>query len=186
MKIYQSYARLFPEDYRGFNNTGAMYIKMGKLNEAQTEFEKAAKIGNNVASVQNNLGVSAAMRGDKVAAAKFFNTAGSSAEVAYNKGNLSVLNGKYADAVSSYGSTCSFNAALAKVLNGNPSGALQTLDCSDSKDSAEAFYLKAIIAARGGDQSGVTTNLAKAIGMKPELKDKAMKDVEFSKMTLNL
>ncbi len=186
MKIYQAYARLFPEDYRGFNNTGAMYIKMGKLNEAQTEFEKAGKIGNNVASVQNNLGVAAAMRGDKVAAAKFFNAAGSSAEVSYNKGNLDVSNGKYADAVSNYGSTCSFNAALAKVLNGNPSGAIQTLDCSDSKDSAETFYLKAIIAARGGDQAGVTSNLAKAIGMKPELKEKASKDVEFSKMTLNL
>jgi tetratricopeptide (TPR) repeat protein len=163
-----------------------MYIKMGKLNEAQSEFEKAGKVGGNTASVQNNLGVAAAMRGDKVAAAKFFGAAGSSAEVAYNKGNLDIANGKYSSAVSNYGSACSFNAALAKVLNGNPSGALQTIDCSESKDSAEAFYLKAIIAARGGDQAGVTSNLAKAIGMKPELKEKAMKDVEFSKMNLNL
>lgn len=185
MKIYQSYARLFPEDYRGFNNTGAIYVKMGKLNEAQSEFEKAGKIGNNVASVQNNLGVAAAMRGDKIAAAKFFDAAGSSAEVSYNKGNLDVANGKYGNAVSNYGSVCSFNAALAKVLNGNPSGAIQTLDCSETKDSAESFYLKAIIAARGGDQAGVSANLAKAVSMKPELKEKAMKDLEFAKMTLS-
>jgi outer membrane protein OmpA-like peptidoglycan-associated protein len=186
MKVYQSYARLFPEDYRGFNNTGAMYLKMGKLNEAQSEFEKASKIGNNVASVQNNLGAAAAIRGDKMSAQKFFDAAGASKEVTYNKANLDVANGKYGSAVSNYGDACTFNAALAKVLNGNASGAIQTLDCGTAKDTAEGFYLRAIIAARAGDQASATANLAKAIAMKPELKAKAMSDMEFSKMSLSL
>lgn len=185
MKIYQSYARLFPEDYRGFNNTGAMYVKMGKLNEAQAEFEKAAKVGNNISSVQNNLGVAAAKRGDKVSAKNFFDAAGSSEEITYNKANLDVANGNYSSAVSGYGSTCSFNAALAKVLNGNANGALQTLECSKDKDSADGFYLRAVIAARSGDQTAATANLAKAIGINPALKEKAMNDMEFSKMNLS-
>ncbi|MEX1188560.1 MAG: hypothetical protein WED33_04830 [Bacteroidia bacterium] len=185
MKIYASYARLFPEDYRGFNNMGAMYLKMGKLNEAQAEFEKASRIGNNVPSVQNNLGAAAAIRGDKMSAQKFFDTAGSSKEVVYNKANLDVANGKYASAVSNYGDACTFNAALAKVLNGNASGAIQTLDCGNDKDTAEGFYLRAIIAARAGDQAAVTANIGKALAMKPELKNKAMNDMEFSKMNLS-
>lgn len=185
MKIYQSYARLFPEDYRGFNNTGAMYVKMGKLNEAQAEFEKASKVGSNISSVQNNLGVTAAKRGDKVSAMNFFDAAGSSDEITYNKANLDIANGNYSSAVSGYGSTCSFNAALAKVLNGNATGALQTLECSKDKDSADGFYLRAVIAARSGDQTAATANLAKAIGINPSLKDKAINDMEFSKMNLS-
>lgn len=186
MKVYASYSRLFPEDYRGFNNVGVMYVKMGKFNEAQAEFEKASKVGASKSSVQNNLGVVAAMKGDKTAAANFFSAAGSSPEVSYNKANLDVAKGSYASAVSNYGSSCTFNAALAKVLAGNLSGATQTLDCSSDKDSAEGFYLRAIIAARSNDAAGVASNLGKAIAGKSELKEKAKNDMEFAKFATEL
>jgi tetratricopeptide (TPR) repeat protein len=185
-KVYESYARRFPEDHRGFNNMGAMYLKMGKMNEAQAEFEKASKISANKPAVQNNLGVVSAMKGDKANASKFFEAAGTGSETTYNKANLDIANGKYASAVSAYGETCSFNAALAKVLNGNASGATQTLDCSSDKDSAEGFYLRAVIGARSGDAKAIATNLTKAISMKPELKNKAKNDMEFAKFATEL
>jgi tetratricopeptide (TPR) repeat protein len=185
-KVYEAYARRFPEDHRGFNNMGVMYVKMGKINEAQAEFEKASKVAANKPAVQNNLGVIAAMKGDKMNAAKFFAAAGSGSEVSYNKANLDVANGKYASAVSGFGETCSFNAALAKVLNGNASGANQTLDCSADKDSAEGYYLRAVIAARSGDAKAIATNLTKAISAKPEMKSKAKSDLEFAKFATEL
>lgn len=186
MKVYQAYARRFPEDFRGFNNIGVMYVKQGKVNEAQNEFEKASKVAGNNTLVQNNLGVVAALKGDRKAAAQYFAAAGSVAEVAHNKGNLAVSSGKYADAVSSFGSECSYNAALAKLLAGNASGATQTLDCSSDKDSADAMYLRAVIAARSNNKEGVVSNLTKAIAAKAELKAKAKNDMEFAKFAAEL
>ena len=85
----------------------------------------------------------------------------------------------YADAVSSYGSACTFNAALAKVLNDDAEGAMSTLDCSEDKESAIGFYLKAVIGAKMNDASAVIENLNSAIAQDPALKAKAAKDAAF-------
>jgi tetratricopeptide (TPR) repeat protein len=185
-KVYQSFARRFPEDFRGFNNMGYIYFLQGKYGEAQSEFEKASKVASNNAMVQNNLGAMAAIRGDKKAAAGYFSAAGNAAEVNYNKGNLAVANGKYSDAVSNFGSTCSFNAALAKLLAGNASGATQTLDCTENRENAEVYYLRAVIAARSGNKDAIATNLAKAIAADGKLKNRAKTDKEFSKYAAEL
>ncbi len=72
------------------------------------------------------------------------------------------------------------------MLSGNTAGATQTLDCSDDKDSAEGFYLRAVIAARSSNKEGVVGNLTKAISSKPELKNKAKLDMEFEKFSADL
>jgi tetratricopeptide (TPR) repeat protein len=186
MKIYNAFARRYPEDFRGFNNMGCIYYQQGKFNEAQAEFEKAAIVAPKESSIQNNLGVIAAVKGDKKAAANYFSNAGSTTEAQYNLGNLSVANGKYTAAVNAYGSACSFNAALAKLLAGNYSGAEQTLDCSPDKDSALAHYLRAIAAARSKNASQASMHLSKAIALDPKLKDKAKSDYEFMKIRAEL
>lgn len=185
-KIYQSFARRFPEDYRGFNNMGYIYFLQGKMNEAQAEFEKADRVSKNSTMIQNNLGAVAASKGNKKAAAGFLAAAGGSAETNYNKGNLAVANGKYSEAVSNYGAACSFNAALAKLLAGNASGATQTLDCTENRENAEAYYLRAVIAARSGNKEALVTNLGKAIAADGKLKNRAKTDKEFRKFAAEL
>ncbi len=185
-KVFEAFARRYPEDFRGFNNMGAIYFEQGKYGEAQAEFEKAGRIASKESMIQNNLGAVAAVRGDRKAASGFFTNAGGSKEVSYNQANLSVASGKYAAATSSYGDVCSYNAALAKLLAGNASGALQTLDCSSDKESAEGYYLKAIIAARGGNKSGIADNLSKAISKDAKLKERAKNDKEFLKYSSEL
>lgn len=185
-KIFDAFARRYPEDFRGFNNMGVIYFEQGKYNEAQAEFEKASRIAAKESMIQNNLGAVAAVRGDRKAASSFFGAAGNSKEVSYNQGNLAVAAGKYAAATSTYGEVCSFNAALAKLLSGNTSGALQTLDCSNDKETADGYYLKAIIAARGGNKNAIPENLSKAIAKDSKLKEKARNDKEFLKYTAEL
>ena len=185
-KVFEAFARRYPEDFRGFNNMGAIYFEQGKYSEAQAEFEKAGRIASKESMIQNNLGAVAAVRGDRKAASGFFSNAGGSKEVSYNQANLSVASGKYAAATSSYGDVCSFNAALAKLLAGNASGALQTLDCSNDKETAEGYYLKAIIAARGGNKGAISDNLSKAISKDPKLKERAKNDKEFLKYSSEL
>ncbi len=186
LSVYQASARRFPEDFRGFNNSGCVLLSQGKLNEAQAEFEKANKVSPSNPVVQNNLGAAAGMKGDKKTAAQFFASAGNTPETSVNKANLAVSAGKYSEAVSGYGSECSYNAALAKLLAGNASGATQTIDCSKEKDSADANYLRAIIAARSDNKEGVVSNLTKAIAGDRKLKEKAKNDLEFKKFTAEL
>ncbi|MCC6768817.1 MAG: hypothetical protein IT240_07220 [Bacteroidia bacterium] len=178
LRIYQAFSRLYPEDYRGFNNIGCVYIAQGKINEAKDEFEKAGRISANNPAIQNNLGVVAAMKGDKKGAAGYFESL-SSKESTYNKANLAVANGKYQEAIAAYGDACTFNAALAKMLAGNLSGATQTLDCSPDKDSAIGSYLRAVIAARENQKDIAISALKKAFQAEPSLKDKAKQDLEF-------
>lgn len=186
LKVYQAFARRFPEDFRGFNNSGYILFQQGKFAEAQAEFEKANRIAAKNPMVQNNLGAAAAQKGDRKAAAGFFGAAGNNKETVYNQANLAVANGKYNEAVSAYGTSCTFNAALAKVLAGNQSGATQTLDCSPDKETAAGYYLRAVIAARSGNKDGVVSNLGKAISADAKLKAKAKSDKEFKKFASDL
>jgi tetratricopeptide (TPR) repeat protein len=186
LAVYQASARRFPEDFRGFNNSGCVLLSQGKLNEAQAEFEKANKVSPSNPVIQNNLGAAAGMKGDRKGAAQFFAAAGNSPETSINKANLAVSAGKYAEAVSGYGTECSYNAALAKLLAGNASGATQTIDCSKDKDSADAHYLRALIAARSGNKDAVVSYLTKAISANNKFKEKAKNDLEFKKFATEL
>ena len=185
-KVFEAFARRYPEDFRGFNNMGALYFEQGKYNEAQAEFEKASRIASKESMIQNNMGAVAAVRGDRKSAESFFSAAGASSQVSYNMANLAVSSGKYAAATASYGESCTFNAALAKLLSGNSAGAMQTIDCSGDKESASGFYLKAIISARSGNKAAMSENLSKAIAKDAKLKEKAKNDKEFLKYAADL
>ena len=71
-----------------------------------------------------------------------------------------------------------FNSSLAKLLNKDNGGAKADTDASNDT-SAQADYLRAIIAARSGDGSAVGTNLKSAVQKNDTFKEKAMKDLEF-------
>lgn len=181
LRIYKEAARVYPKDWRMHNNVGYVYLMMNNVNEASNAFNKAAELEPNNPIVKNNLGAIAHRMGDREKAIKLFNEAGSAGpEVGYNKGIYFIQRGKYGDAVSNFGSFKSFNTALAKFENGDAAGAKSDLDASDEKESAKAYYLRAIIAARAGDASGLG-NLKTAISKDATLKAKAAKDREFIK-----
>ena len=85
-------------------------------------------------------------------------------------------------AVTNMGANTTFNAALAKLLNGTNDAALNTLEASDAKATAAGYYLKAIIGARNSDKQMALDNLKVAIEKDSSLKAKAAVDVEFLSM----
>jgi hypothetical protein len=107
--------------------------------------------------------------------------AGSCPELNENMGILNIRDGNYSAAVNNYGSAQSFNAALAKLLNGDKDGAMTTLEASPDKDSADGLYLKAVIAARKGDANGGIANLRAAGAKDAKVKAMAKEDREFIK-----
>lgn len=184
LAIYKNADRLYgATDWRCSNNVGYCNILLNKPSDAQTALDKAKGLSSD-GMIMNNLGILSRWKGDRKMAMDLYGKA-SGAEVNHNKGNVNVLDGKYNDALTNYGSECSFNAALAKVLSGNGDGAMSTLDCSPDKESALAYYLKAIVGARKGQADMVVNNLKIAIGKDASFKSKAKEDLEFFKFRDN-
>ena len=181
LKIYQDVSRIYASDWRGPNNVGYILMLQNKLNDAATEFEKAAAISPEP-EVHNNLGVVARLRGDSKKAVEHYGQAvGAGPEVDYNMGIVEIQKGNYEEAITKMGDNKTFNAALAKVLNGDTDGALSTIDASPEKETAAGYYLKAVIGARTSNQDMVINNLKSALLKDGSLKSKAKNDLEFLK-----
>ena len=184
--IYKSFSAKFPEDWRGPNNLGYIYITQNKVADAKAQFEKAAGLSANNAMVNNNLGVCERLNGYNDAAMAFYDKAAGAGttEVNENKGIIYIMKGDYASSKSSYAGVNSFNAALANLLSGNNSiGGI--IDGSTDKDEALSYYLKAIAGARANDNSMVANNLKSAFAKDAGLKAKAKTDAEFIKFRDN-
>jgi len=180
LRLYREAEKKDPSDWRAANNVGAALYQLGKVGEAKTQFEKANGMNNNEYS-KNNLGAVAGVNGDRSKAAQLFASAGGSEETKYNKGIIAIQNGKYSDAVSSFGGEATFNKALAQLLNKDNAAAVKTIDASKDKESGQGYYLKAIAASRDGNLTKVVENLKAAIAKDAAWKAKAAKDREFLK-----
>lgn len=182
LSIYKTYARIHLDDWRGDNNIGYVYVQQNKMEKAKASFDKANSISPNNAVVLNNLGVYERTNGNNDKAMEYYGMAkDASPEVGNNIGYLQMKAGNYQDAVNSYGSVNTFNAALAQTLNGDYQVALKTIDASPVADEAAGYYLKAVIGARQSDQNMVVSNLKSATAKDASLKAKAKKDAEFAK-----
>jgi len=185
LRIYQVAAKNFPNDYRTYNNVGAVLYMQNKMSEAKSNFEKANSVKDNPIS-KNNLAAIAGASGDRAKAKQLLGQAkGAGQEVSYNWGICNIQDGKYADAVSNFGSEASFNKALAQLLNDSNAEAVKTINASADKESAQGYYLKAIADARDIKIDGVVSNLKSAFAKDGSLKAKALNDREFLKFAEN-
>lgn len=185
LQIYAAAQKNFPQDARAHNNVGAVLYMQNKPADAKTNFEKANALSDN-AIHKNNLGACAGVAGDRAKAKQLFAQAkGAGSEVGYNTGILQIMDGKYPEAVSSFGGDASFNKALAELLNNTVDNANKTLDKSTDKESAQGFYLKAVASARQNNVDATVSNLKNAFSKDSSLKAKAAKDREFLKFTEN-
>ncbi len=191
---YKKYIELYPSDWKALNNLGVYYIGEAKYADAKTYLEKANTAEANNATIMNNLGalyMGLYLKDGKVEdltkAEEYFGKAyakSSTDEIGYNLGVILIKQGKYSDAVTKFGTTASFNKALAQLLNGKPENAASTLKSVTSTDGYY-YYLKAIAAARQANETEVLDNLKTAIGKNSTLKAYAKKDMEFNKFFEN-
>ncbi len=185
-KTYRSFASKYPDDWRGYNNLGAVLITQKKYADAKVALEKAQALNSSKGEIYNNLGI--CYRNLKMydkAEENYKKAKSYGVNVNNNMGILNMVRGQYSDAISNFkaaGKACQYNMALAYTMNGEYSPAQKAIDCMDAKDKdAQAWYLKAVIGARAGNLSDLTTNLKKAISMDSKLKAVAADDLEFIK-----
>ncbi len=181
--IYASFAKTYPDDWRGFNNVGYMEMSEGNLEAAATNFQKADQLDPKNPVIQNNLGCVALKNGEWLKAEELFGAAtGAGKEVRENLGILKIKQGDYDTAVKYLGEESSSyaNRGLAQLLNGDNTGALNTLN-SAPVESGRIAYLKAIVYARAGKTSQMYEALVNSIRKDPAYKIIAENDLEFAK-----
>ena len=181
LRLYNEAERLFPDDYRAINNAGAILYTQNKLNDAKTKFEKANSVQANPIS-KNNLAAIAGVNDEREDAKDLLAEAkGAGDEVGYNHGILDIQDGNYSSAISNFGGEATFNKALAQLLSKDDNTAKSTIDASEDAETAQGYYMKAIIGARQDKLDKVTSNLKSAFSKDASLKSKAAKDREFMK-----
>jgi outer membrane protein OmpA-like peptidoglycan-associated protein/tetratricopeptide (TPR) repeat protein len=185
LRIYNEASNYFPLDIRTHNNAGAIMYLMGNLADAGYKFEAANSLEDNAVS-KNNIGAIEATQGNKEKARQLFQEASSAgSEVNFNLAYYDILENKYAQAISKYGTDDCFNKALAELLNGSVDTALKTIDNSKDKETALGYYLKAIAAARQNNVDNVVLNLKNSFEKDANFKAKAGRDREFLKFAAN-
>jgi tetratricopeptide (TPR) repeat protein len=180
LAFYQLAVKKNPDCIRAHNNVGYTYMHMGKVAEAKTAFEKAKAL-KDIDIVKNNLGYVALLEGDLEGAKTLFTSLEKPTEESnFGLGIISIVEGKYQEAVNYMGTKPTFNLALAKLLNGDAAGAKTTIDAVDS-DNEWVYYLRAIVGARTGAEDYMFNNLRSSVGKNADMKEMAKTDLEFFK-----
>ncbi|MGC1243829.1 MAG: tetratricopeptide repeat protein [Chryseosolibacter sp.] len=193
-------------NWHAHNNLGAVYIAQALENsanaesladKAQAQLDIATRLNGEAAEIHANLASVSMMKGNPYAAYSHANeaqNAGLSGDNAAGlngvKGAAEIFMGKYQDAVRSTSAATDdaanlFNKGLAQLLNKDYQNALTSFNDAASKDSnlAVAHYGAAIAAARLGNNDAVVSNLSNAVSADPSLKEAALTDLEFSKVS---
>jgi len=180
IKYYEMAAEKAPKCFRAVNGIGYTLMKMGKIEESEKAFTKAQELKDGD-YVKNNLGFVALVQGDIEKAQGYFTSIEKlTDESNFGLGTINLINGNYSDAVNYFGTKPSFNSALAKLLDGNNTGAKNTLEAIDHK-CPWGDYLKAVVGARMDDENYMIENLKAAVAANDEMKALAKTDMEFGK-----
>lgn len=181
--IYTTVTRLYPNDFRGFNNLGKVLYEQGDYDAAMASFKKAARLDQSAPESQLNQGLVALVNDDLRAANNAIGKAGSHPAVGPALGLLYLKQGDAAAAVRAFGSDKSNNAALAQILTGDYTKAKSTLAGVTSPD-ATTYYLMAVLGARTGNEQLVISNLRQAIKLNPSMARQATNDLEFARYNI--
>lgn len=182
-QIYEQVTRIYPNDFRGFNNLGKAQFINKDYASAIANLNKAARLAPNSSEVAMNQGLVQLVNKDFNGANRSFSNAAGLEGLGDALGVYYLTQGDNAAAVKAFGSSKSNNAALAQILTKNYAAAKNTLGAIANPD-ATTYYLTAILGARTNNASMVTTNLDKAIKLDNALANMALNDLEFANFNL--
>lgn len=176
--IYQTTVKLYPDDYRAYNNLATLAYQAGDYEAAGNYLAQAEAKSTSATEVSLNKSLVAIAEGNTSDAETYLGKATASSNYKEALGNLQIAQGNYAQAAPSLSGVKSNSAALAQILNNDYSSASATLN-KISEPDATTSYLKAIVAARTNKDTEVISNLKEAISQDSSFKDRASKDLEF-------
>ncbi len=184
MKIYEAAAKLYPNDYRAFNDLGMTQFAAGDYEAAKKNFANAQRLAPAATEPQMNMGLVSLMNKDYRQANQKFGAAAGQPELNDAMGTYYLMTGDPAAAVKAFGNAKTNNAALAQILTKDYSKAKSTL-AGITAPNAMTYYITAILGARTNNDTMVNNNLRQAVKLDRSLADKASKDLEFQNFNLS-
>lgn len=157
-------------DARVYNNLGVAQAELGDAKAALASFGKAAKLDAS-SEVNNNLVMANLANGNTAEAAKYAKAADSQAKAA-----VAAAEGNYNAAAKELKG---YNLAIAETMNNNYAAAKKAI-ANDT--SADADYLRAVIASKEGDLKAAEAQLKSAVKKDNKLAAKAQKDVNLKNL----
>lgn len=155
-------------DPRVYNNLGIAQAKAGDKAAALKSFKKAEQLGSASPELTKNLILANLANGNTAEAKKYAKAADADAKAA-----VAAAEGDYKAAARNLEG---YNKAIAQVMSNDLSAAKKSI----AKDnSADADYLRAVIAAKEGDLNTAKAQLKSAVSKNPKLAEKAAKDVNL-------
>ena len=182
-QIYEQVTRLYPNDYRGYNNLGKAQYVNKNYTAAVANLNKAAQLAPNSSEVAMNQGLIQLINKDYSAANRAFSNAAGLDGLGDALGVYYLTQGDNAAAVKAFGASKTNNAALAQILTKDYAAAKNSLGAIANPD-ATTYYLNAVLGARTNNASMVTSNLSKAIQLDNSLANMALNDLEFANFNL--
>ncbi len=184
MKVYNTAAELYPNDYRAFNDLGLTQFASGDTDAAMKNFAKAMRLAPAATEPQMNLGLISLMNKDYRVANQQFGLAAGQPELNDAMGTYYIMTGDPAAAVKAFGNAKTNNAALAQILTKDYSKAKSTL-AGITAPNAMTYYITAILGARTNNDTMVNNNLRQAVKLDRSLAAKAAKDLEFQNFNIS-
>ena len=157
-------------DARVYNNLGIAQAKLGDTKAASASFAKAAKLDAS-SEVNNNLVMINLANGNIAEAAKYAKAADAEAKAA-----IAAAEGNYNAAAKELKG---YNLAIVETMNNNYAAAKKALS---GDNSADADYLRAVIASQEGDLKTAEAQLKSAVKKCDKLMAKAQKDVNLKNL----
>ena len=177
--VYKTTAKVYPNDYRAYNNIAAIEFEKGNINKAKEYLSKAANINGKAAETNANMALVALQQGEVATAETYMSKADLSGGYEKLIGSVALAKGDYISAERNLSGIDCNTTALAQILNKNYSGATATLNAIKNKD-AMTDYLQAVLSARQGNKNDAATFLKSAIQKDPSLASYANNDIELS------
>ena len=184
MQIYDTAARIYPKDFRTWNNLGVTQYIAGDYDAAKANFQKALSLKSNNADAKMNLGLISLLDKNFSKANEYFGSAADAEGINDALGVYYLKMGDNAAAVRAFGASKTNNAALAQILTKDYSKAKSTLAGINHPD-ATTYYLMAVLGARTNNESMLITNLRQAVRLDKNMAAKAAADLEFANFNLS-
>lgn len=184
MEVYNTAAELHSKDYRTFNNLGMTQWLAGDYEGAQANFEHAHRLDPLAKEPEMNLGLVQMLNNNYTKANEQFGLAAGVPEAEDAMGVYYMTQGDIQKAIRTFGEQKTNNAALARILNKDYSGARDILGAIKTPD-ATTYYLSAVLGARTNNQNMVMNNLRQAVKLDKDLLQRAQNDLEFANFNLS-
>ena len=173
-QVYLTAAKVYPNDYRAYNNIAAIEFERGNYEAAKQYLQKIKSLP----EANANLGLLALKDGDVATAERFIASATDANGLSEIMGNLNLAKGNYAQAEEDFAEVYSNSAVLAQILNHDYVSAAVTLKYIKTPD-AVSEYLKAVMSARMGNNDDAAEALREAIKKDASFAKYAANDIEL-------